>query len=165
MGVRDRSNKPKTKPSSEKQPEIDAVGLSKKELLMVYNLSLAFAKLLEEARKTHTQFKPKMRLKMVQPAKDEKLPKHLDRAITAADTWQKRDLLCRRMSAFYHGIAKSFMAAKDFKNAYKWATLSLRYLRLSMDPKKQVSEEQLRRLEDMVHEIEEHQREEENQQK
>lgn len=161
MNMRDVSNKPKTRSPSEKQLETDTEGLTKKELLEVYNCLAAAAKLFEEARKTSTSIRLKTQTRMARRA-EAPLPKHLGRAHIAADSWTKRDLLCRRMSAWCYEIAKSLLKKEDYKNAQKWITLSARYLRLSMDPKKELTEEKLQELEDMVHEIQEREREEDH---
>jgi len=185
MNVREVSRKSKTESASEKKLENGAEGLSKKELLVVFNLLTAAAKLLEDTPKTQLHIKMRaMRVntfeintsetaagsagtatgKSLKPKTVEApLPKHLDRAHIAADTWSKRDLLCRRMSAYCYKIAKSLLNKEDFKNAIKWMNVSIKYLRLSMDPKKQLTEEKLQELQDMVDEIKKRQKDEEGQ--
>lgn len=98
MNVRD--TKPKSKISSVRLQQLGAssVGLTKKELLTVYNALAAAAKLLEDRKKTRLHASE--RAMMVRQV-EEQLPKHLGRAITAAEKWQQRDLLCRHLSAYY----------------------------------------------------------------
>jgi hypothetical protein len=185
MNARGASKKSKTESASEKKLENGAEGLSKKELLVVFNLLTAAAKLLEDAPKTQLHIKMRaMRVNTVETKTSETaaesagtatgkslmpktveapLPKHLDRAHIAADTWPKRDLLCRRMSAYSYKIAKSFLNKQDYKNAIKWMNLSIKYLRLSMDPKKQITEEKLQELEDMLYEIQKRRKDKEDQ--
>jgi hypothetical protein len=88
------------------------------------------------------------------------LPKHLGRAIIAAKTWDQRDLLCRRFSAWCYEWSKFFLNHGDYKNAGKWVALSQRFIKISMDPKRQISEAELQRLQDMLDEIKERDKEE-----
>jgi hypothetical protein len=166
MNMRDASKKPKTKPANKKQPETVLEAFSKKELLEIFNLLTAVAKLSEQERKVEKleedAQKTGIHLKrsaMMTRTDVPQLPKHLGRAIMAAETWEERDLLYRRLSAFCYETAKSFLNRSDYRNAHKWMTLSMRYSKLSMDPKKQITEEELQELEDMLREIEERQKE------
>jgi hypothetical protein len=137
--------------------EVGAVNVSRKELSEAFNVLVAAAKLLEDIRRPRVRVRAKrvMMAKKVEPEE-----KHLGPAIAKADTWSQRDRLCRRLSSFCYSLAKDFLKAKDFKNAQKWMNLSLRYLRLSMHPKEQFSEEELQKLKDMVEEIRDLQRKE-----
>lgn len=123
--------KNKTKKSSfrQKKPRKDADELLKKELLLVYNAYAAFANAYER-----TFAKQKRRVK---------LPEHLDRAIVKAETYPERDLLCRRLASQCYKFSKFFMNQGDYKQAVKWMGMALRFLRLSMDPKKQAMDEKI----------------------
>jgi hypothetical protein len=179
MNMRDIKKKPKTKPVSRKQLGTHSEALLKKELLEAFNLLTAVAKLFEQERraeklentgktgihiKTHAMMAKTVEAEKTETMKkaDATLPKHLGRAIMAAETWEQRDLVCRRFSAWCYEWSKYFLNRGDFKNASKWVTLSQRFLKLSMDPKKQITEEKLQELEDMMSEIEERQKEEED---
>jgi hypothetical protein len=169
MNMRDVKKKPETKPVSKKKPEPVLQAFSKKELLEIFNLLTAIAKLFEQERNIEkleraekTEVHVKRRAMMAKTVKAP-LPKHLGRAIMAAQTWEQQDLLYRRLSAFCYETAKSFLNSGDSRNAHKWMTLSMRYSKLSMDPKKQITEEKLQELQDMLHEIEEHEKKDEGQ--
>ena len=157
--VGDALNKPEKRSNKRKKPETNLKALSEKEFLEVYNLLEAFAKLLEEAQR-----KPKLQVEgqhamMAREVKVARGPRHLGRAIAKAETWQKRDQVCRRVSSYCFARAKEAQNRGDSKGAQRWVALSHRYFKLAMDPKKQVTEEKLKELEDMVYEIEEHQKE------
>jgi hypothetical protein len=149
--------KPKINSVQSEQPVPDSEDLTKKELFQVFNLFTAVAKLLEGESRIAAHAKTRTR----KISGETKLPRHLNRALIYAETWNERDLLCRRLAAFCYDLAKSFLAAKDPKNALKWMNLAARLLKLSMDPKKQYQEEQIERLYDMVEEIQEHRKESE----
>jgi len=172
--VGDALNKPKTKPIKRKKAKTSAVTLPKKELLLrladlegagsqVYNLLRAFAKLLEEAEKQKVHLQPG-RAMYVQPVerKNKHRERHLARAMAKAETWDERDQVCRSAAAFCFSVAKAALKTGDQKNAQKWTALSHRYFKLSMDPKKQITEEEIQHLEDMLEEIRENQKQEEN---
>ena len=175
-------NKAKSSSARRKKAKTDDASRLEKELLQVFNLLTAIAKLLEledkvdklEAEATKTSVKlPRGRVALAQEVKEtketketkgaktpKKEEKHLSRAIAQAETWQQRDRVYRRVAAFCFSLAQDFLKKSDWKNAQKWMALSHRYSKLSMDPKKQITEEKLQELEDMVHEIQEHEKEE-----
>jgi len=143
MDVRDIKKKLAAGSVHRKKPRKDADDLLKKELLLVYNAYAAFANAYEQTFK-----KQKRRVK---------LPEHLDRAIIKAETYPERDLLCRRLASQCYKFSKMFMKNGDYKQAVKWMGMALRFLRLSMDPKKQAADEkfeaELKALEKKLEEI------------
>jgi hypothetical protein len=74
-----------------------------------------------------------------------------------AESYEDRDLLCRRMASHFCKLAQMLMKDKDFKGAAKWMNLSLRYLKLSLNPKKEAEEmkitPELDELEKQIEEI------------
>jgi hypothetical protein len=160
--VGDALNKPKKHSNKRKKPETNPEALSEKEFLEVYNLLEAFAKLLEEAQRKPKL--PKLRMKgqhamMARDVEAPRGPRHLGRAIARAETWQERDQVCRRVSSYCFARAKESQDRGDSKGAQRWMALSHRYFKLAMDPKKQITEEKLKELEEMVYKIKEHQKE------
>ena len=85
------------------------------------------------------------------------LPPHLDRAIIEAETYPERDLLYRRLASQCYKLSKLLIKNGDYKQAVKWMNMALRFLRLSMDPKKQALEEkfeaELTELEKKIEEL------------
>jgi hypothetical protein len=109
----------------------------------------SFAKILENEPKP-----PRNAIKFRIP--NSELPKHLDRAIIAAETYTERDQLCRRLSSYCYKISKMFLSQQNYQQAHRWMTLSLNYLHLSMDPKKMQMDEKFEaELEEFRKEIEE----------
>ena len=143
MDVRDTKKKLAAGSVQRKKPRKDADDLLKKELLLVYNAYAAFANAYEQTFK-----KQKRRVK---------LQEHLDRAIIQAETYPERDLLCRRLASQCYKFSKMFMKNGDYKQSIKWMHLALRFIRLSMDPKKQAVDEkfeaELKALEKKLEEI------------
>jgi hypothetical protein len=123
-----------------KKAEKDADDL-RKLMFLAYNV---YAAVLNACESERAGVKPRARM-----AKH--LPPHLDRAIIQAESFEQRDMLCRRLSSQCYRWAKWFMQKADYKQALKWMNLSLRYLRLSMDPKK---ESQAEKLETQLAELE-----------
>jgi hypothetical protein len=74
---------------------------------------------------------------------DTRLPRHLDRAIVAAETYPQRDLLFRRLSSYCYNLSKWFINKQDYQQAHKWMTLSQSYLNLSIHPKELQADEKL----------------------
>jgi hypothetical protein len=107
------------------------------ELTQVWNLLSGVAKLLESERKEGLHVKGRaMAAKTVKAPLPK--PKVRARSITGAETWNQRDIVCRGLSAWAYEMAKVFLEREDTKNAQKWITLSQRFLKLSMTPKKTV---------------------------
>jgi len=127
MGVTETKKKLAAGSVHRKKAEKDIDDLLKKELLLVYNAYAAFANAYEQTFK-----KQKRRVK---------LPEHLDRAIIQAETYPERDLLCRRLASQCYKFSKMSMKNGDYKQSVKWMHLALRFIRLSMDPKKQAVDE------------------------
>jgi len=124
--------KPKLKKGSvqQKRAEKDA-----DELRKIVSLSYsAFAAFANAAEKT---WKPSVRVaKMAK-----RLPAHLDRAIISAESYSERDLLYRRLASHCYKLSQWFQKSSDFKQAVKWMSLALRFLRLSLDPKARAMDE------------------------
>jgi hypothetical protein len=154
-------NNPKTSSIQRKKPIPDADRLLKKELFSVYNCFSAFAKGLEQMQSTGPKKpKPVMRRIVKTAGKEVHLEEvHLDRAVASCETWTERDKVCRRLAKFCFDLAKYFLRVKDYKNAQKWMTLTHRYLRLSVNMKDQLTDEQLDELEDMLKEVKKRQEE------
>jgi hypothetical protein len=129
MVMRDIKDKPETRSVGLKRPETDADEL-RKIVSLAYPAFAMFAKALE------SDVTVKFSTRAIRRTKVTELPKHLNRAIIAAETYSERDLLCRRLSSYCYGLSRLFMKNQDHKNATKWMTLALRFLRLSLDPKK-----------------------------
>jgi hypothetical protein len=163
MDMRDKKSKPKAGSVRRNKPEASAEALTEKELLQVYNLLRAFEKLLEEAERTPGKLRVKGYVMTARAgeAKPSRVPKHLGRAIAQAETWPERDLVCRRASSVCYERANAFYNRGDYKNAYKWMSLAHKYYKLAMDPKKQITEEELQHIEDMLEEIKGKQKEDE----
>jgi hypothetical protein len=75
-----------------------------------------------------------------------------------AESYENRDLLCHRMASHCCKLAQMLMKKdKDFKGAAKWMNLSLRYLKSSLNPKKEAEEmkitAELDKLEKQIEEI------------
>ena len=154
MNMRDDKEQPKTSPIQQNNRETNAEE-TKKIYSQVYPALSAFAKALQNQSKIPSPTRHRRTNKT-------ELPKHLDRAIIAAETYSERDLLCRRLSSYCYNLSKYFMNKQDYRQAIKWMTLSLSFLHLSMDPKKLQMDEkfeaELNELEKKVEE-EKHQRE------
>jgi hypothetical protein len=127
MNVSDTKAKPKKGAVQQKKPEKDADEL-RKIVSLVYP---AFAMFLKACESERARKKP-----LAKMARGE-LPAHLDRAIIQAETYPERDLLCRRLASQCYKFSKMFMKNCDYKQAVKWMNMALRFLRLSMDPKKE----------------------------
>jgi hypothetical protein len=93
------------------------------------------------------------------------LPAHLDRAVIAAESFEERDLVYRRFASQCYRISKRFVKTNDSKEAARWMNLALRFMRLSMSPKKQAADErferQLTELAQKIKELEEQEQKEE----
>ena len=131
MNVSDTKAKPKKGSVQQKKPEKDAKEL-RKIVSLVYP---AFAMFLKACESERARKRPRAKM-----ARGE-LPAHLDRAIIQAETYPERDLLCRRLASQCYKFSKLFMKNGDYKQAVKWMNMALRFLRLSMDPKKQAADE------------------------
>jgi len=150
MNVSDMQKKLKKASVQQKKTEKDANLLQKKELFLIYNTYAAFLTAIEKSK-----IKPLIKRRAT------KLPEHLDRAIIQAESYSDRDKLFRRLGSQCYRWAKWFMGKNDSKQAAKWMNLALRFLKLSMDPKKQAREEeitkQLEKLEQTIKEIQQDQ--------
>jgi hypothetical protein len=135
MNTNDTKKQPKTNPIQQNKQKTDANDIT--ELLSIINEMYpalqTYAKDLENKQVYRHQIKFR--------SANVDLPKHLDRAIIAADTYSQRDLVCRRLSSQCYNMSKWFMKKEDYQQAYKWMTLSMNYLHLSMDPKKMQMDE------------------------
>jgi len=129
----------------QKKAEKDADEL-RKIVSLSYNAFAAFLNACEKTRIT-----PKIARKGIK-----KLPAHLDRAIINAESYSERDLLYRRLASHCYKTSQWFQKNSDYKQALKWMNLALRFLRLSMDPKKQAMDEKFEaELADLERKIEE----------
>jgi hypothetical protein len=144
MYMGDALNKPEKSFVKRKRLEIEADELLKKEFLLSYN---AFRALANAWKSTVERPKFCRMLTVGAEAKTEREEKHLDRSIVAAETWDQRDRLFRRLASSCYRTAQWFMKTGDYKQAAKWMNLTLRFLRLSLDPKaKQQMDQVLREL-------------------
>lgn len=128
MDMRDIKDKPIISSVQRKKLETEAEALAKKEFLLAYNAFAAVANALESE-------KTRQAARTFRMARTAGLPKHLDRAIQNAESWDDRDKLCRRLASQCYKTAQWFMKSGDYKQGTKWMNLVLRFLRLSMDPK------------------------------
>jgi hypothetical protein len=148
MNVSDTKAKPKKVSVQQKKPEKDIDEL-RKIVSLVYPALAMFLKACESERA-----RKKPRAKMARG----ELPAHLDRAIIQAESYPQRDLLCRRLASQCYKFSKLFMKNGDYKQAVKWMNMALRFLRLSMDPKKEsVAEKFMDELTALEKKLEEHQ--------
>jgi len=98
-------------------------------------------------------------------ARKARAEKHLDRAIIGAETWSERDKLFRRLAAQCYETVRWFKKNGDYKQAAKWMSLVLRFLRLSLDPKsKQEMDQVMRELEELKATVKEQEEKKEAQQ-
>jgi len=132
MNVSDTKSKPSLSSVKQKKSEKHADELQK-----IVSLSYsAFAAFANACESEGVRIKPLPVAKMAK-----RLPSHLDRAIIAAESYTERDLLYRRLASHCYKLSKWFMKKADYKQSVKWMNLALRFLRLSMDPKKQWMDE------------------------
>jgi len=61
----------------------------------------------------------------------------------SAESWDDRNLLSHRLATQCYSDAHWFKKLKDHKNTHEWMNLSLRFLRLSMDPKAKQQKDQV----------------------
>jgi hypothetical protein len=140
--VGDTASKPETSSVHRKDEEKDVERLLKKEFFLIYNAYAAFANACEETFKQKpssraaTRGIKKVALKPIRMRKF-RAEKHLHRAIISSESWNERDKLYRRLAAQCYENAQLLKASGDLKQAAKWMNLTLRYLRLSLDPKAQ----------------------------
>ena len=136
-----------------KKPEKDADKRLKKELFLIYNCFAAFANACE---KTWPRSRAALFKTITVEAGKARAEKHLDRAIIGAETWDERDKLFRRLASQCYQTATWLKQSGDLKQAAKWMNLTLRYLRLSLDPRAKEMErqvdEQLQTLERLIKE-------------
>jgi hypothetical protein len=137
--VGDTLNKLGNQPVKEKQRILDANRQLKKEFLLVYNAYRAFANACEHTFRTEKAYSATR----TEPVKLRAKRKHLQRAILSAESWDDRDVLFRRLAAQCYRDAQWFKKQGDHKNAHKWMNLTLRFLRLSLDPKAKQQMEQV----------------------
>jgi hypothetical protein len=128
MDISDRSNKLRKGSVSRKKPEKDAEALTKKEFFLIYSAYAAFANACKE-----TMGKAKRRRALTRKAVVEE--KHLNRAIIFAESWTERDKLYRRLAKQCYETSSYLKKTGALKESAKWMNLTLRFLRLSLDPK------------------------------
>jgi hypothetical protein len=146
-------NKPRKQPVQTKQPIPTADKRLKKEFLLVYNAYIAFANACEHTFRTEKAYS----VTRTEPVKIRARRKHLQRAILSAESWDDRDVLFRRLASQCYRDAQWFKKQGDHKNAHKWMNLTLRFLRLSLDPKaKQQMDQVLSELAELKNAMKEH---------
>ena len=144
MIMSDTENKLNTDSVQRNRLETGADTQLKKEFFLAYSAYAAFLNAYEK-----TMLKPKRRvafsktIKTGVEARAER--KHLDRAILAAESWEERDKLFRRLASHCYQNARWFEKNGDYKQAAKWMNLALRFLRLSLDPKAKEDLEHIQR--------------------
>jgi hypothetical protein len=146
-------NKPRKQPVQKKQPIPTADKHLKKEFLLVYSAYAAFANACETTFGVQKAYSA-VRTRAMQIGTGQK---HLQRAIINAESWEDRDRLFRRLASQCYRDAQWFKKQGDHKNAHKWMNLTLRFLRLSLDPKaKQQMDQVLSELAELKNVMKQH---------
>ena len=107
-----------------------------------YQTLVAYAEYLKTGKRNRSQLelrtlKGELQIKFREMGE---LPKHLDRAIIAAETWSERDQVCRRLSSNCYNQSQRLLKEGRSEDARKWMALSLQYMQLSMGPKEKQME-------------------------
>ena len=135
MDMRDNKNHPQNSPKQQNNQKTDADDLTK----IIKQLGKKEEKFEILARDLENLPIPRRSIKMRRI--DGILPKHLDRAIIAAEKYSDRDLLCRRLSSQCYATSKAFMKKADYDNAFKWMKLTDSFMQRSLEQKKMQMDE------------------------